>query len=92
MSGQHTVEWIDRGREPQCAPNPRYPEGVDVDLSLVGAASCKVDLPYPAKRCGILRVECKVCGFSVDLTTAGRPDDPRSVKIACKVANQGPDQ
>lgn len=32
-----TAEWIDREREPQCQPNPRFPNGMDVDVS-AGAA------------------------------------------------------
>ena len=26
----HEIEWLDSGREPQCAPNPSYPNGIDV--------------------------------------------------------------
>ena len=26
----HTIEWHDSGREPQCEPNPAYPDGIDV--------------------------------------------------------------
>lgn len=78
------VTWHDAGMEPTCRPNPAYPNGVDVDASK-GQKSCKADLPYPAKRCGVYRVECDVCKQRVSITTAGRPDDPRSLTIACKV-------
>ena len=78
------VEWADSGREPQCAPNPDFPEGVDLDLSIEGEPACFVDLPYPAERCGFYRVICGGCGLEVIVTTAGRPDDPRSVRVACK--------
>ena len=78
-----SVEWKDSGREPQCAPNPAYPVGIDVDLS-EGAESCSVALPYPAQRCGVYIVECDKCGKRVGVTTAGRPDDPRSVKVGCE--------
>jgi uncharacterized protein len=30
-AGSFKIEWIDRGREPQCPPNPAYPNGVDLD-------------------------------------------------------------
>ena len=30
--GQWQIEWIDRGKEPQCPPDPRYPSGIDVRL------------------------------------------------------------
>jgi hypothetical protein len=76
--------WIDRGREPQCKPNPKYPNGIDADISDGAAVTCTADLPYPARRCGIYIVECETCGMRFGVTTAGRPDDPRSVKLACK--------
>lgn len=78
------VEWIDRGTEPQNPPDPNYPMGIDIDASDGAAAACKVQLPYPAKRCGYWYVECPTCGTNALITTAGRPDDPRSVKLACK--------
>ena len=77
------VEWIDRGREPQCPPNPDYPDGIDVDGTKAGEKSCYTALPYPAKRCGYYKVSCPTCGLVVAVTTAGRPDDPRSVKVPC---------
>lgn len=76
------IEWIDDHREPQCAPDPAYPRGKDLDASH-GGPSCMTVLPYPAKRCGLYVVECERCGVRVACTTAGRPDDPRSIKIAC---------
>jgi hypothetical protein len=81
---RHEVTFVDSGREPQVPPNPAYPEGIDLDLT-EGAAvqSCKVMLPYPAPRCGLMAVVCKRCGFTVAATVAGRPDDPRSVRLAC---------
>jgi len=81
------IEWIDRHREPQCAPNPAYPNGIDLDCS-AGLTSCLVQLPYPAKRCGLYIVTCLKCGECVAATTAGRPDDPRSLRMACKHGTQ----
>jgi hypothetical protein len=80
------VNWIDGGREPRCQPNPAYPEGVDLDASGGAEAACKVDLPYPAKRCGYFVVKCPVCGYTAAATTAGRPDDPKSIKLPCLTA------
>lgn len=86
MTAPHfSIEWIDSGREPQCAPNPDFPNGIDVEGCPPSVTACKVDLPYPAKRCGMYIVECSVCRFKVAVTTAGRPDDPRSVKIPCQL-------
>lgn len=78
-----TIRWIDRHREPQCPPNPDYPAGKDVDMSNGADKTCEAPLPHPAPRCGYYIVECETCGFRAVITTAGRPDDPRSVKIAC---------
>lgn len=77
------IEWIDHGREPQCRPDPAYPAGKDCDASGGAVATCTASIPYPAQRCGLYIVECKTCGLRVALTTAGRPDDPRSVKLSC---------
>jgi hypothetical protein len=79
-----SVEWQDFGREPQEKPNPNYPEGIDIDATMGAERACSVALPYPAKRCGVFIVVCDVCGLSMAITTAGRPDDPRSVKMACR--------
>jgi hypothetical protein len=79
-----TVEWIDRGREPQVKPNPEFPNGVDLDISKGKAVTCQTALPYPARRCGYYVVSCSLCDLRVCLATAGRPDDPRSIKVACK--------
>lgn len=82
MASNLEVTWIDHGREPKCEPNPDFPEGQDIDISF-GRPSCSVDLPYPAERCGVFIVKCDVCGLSLGLTTAGRPDDPRTVTVPC---------
>ena len=84
----HTVKWLDRGREPKCKPNPAYPHGIDIDEVRGMKPGCKVELPYPAERCGVYIVRCDDCGVSYAITTAGRPDDPRSVVMACKGKTQ----
>lgn len=80
------IEWIDNGREPQCAPNPKYPNGVDLNSARSDQLSCETALPYPAKRCGLYIVTCLDCGLRAAATTAGRPDDPRSIRMPCKKA------
>ncbi|HWS65677.1 MAG TPA: hypothetical protein VN325_23195 [Steroidobacteraceae bacterium] len=78
------VEWVDGFREPQCKPNPEYPNGIDIDwCKRDGVPTCHTALPYPAKRCGYYLVKCNICDTKVAITTAGRPDDPRSVDIPC---------
>ena len=80
---RHRVRWIDAGREPQHPPNPAYPSGIDVDLSTPDADACAVTLRYPAKRVGRYEITCAECGGVFAVTTAGRPDDPRSVTVPC---------
>jgi len=82
-ASQFSIEWRDAGREPECQPDPDYPEGIDIVMQDKGL-SCKVDLPYPAKRCGAYLVRCLICGRGVVLSTAGRADDPRSVTMPCR--------
>ena len=78
------VSWLDSGREPQCPPDPKYPDGVALDVSEGASETCETSLPYPARRCGMYTVVCPECGLSATLTTAGRPDDPKSVKVPCR--------
>lgn len=84
MPEQFRIQWHDAHHEPQVAPNPRYPTGVDVDVSAGAVARCKTALPYPARRIGYYEVRCRSCGVHVAITTAGGPDDPRSLTVACK--------
>jgi hypothetical protein len=82
---QFDIHWEDKYAEPQVKPNPAYPNGIDLDGSRGAEIACKVALPYPAKRIGVYVVRCKLCGYSIGVTTAGRPDDPRSITVACKL-------
>jgi hypothetical protein len=84
-----TVVWIDAGREPQYPPDPAYPQGIDLDLSNGAFVTCTQKLPYPARRCGQYLITCKTCGLRTMVTTAGRPDDPRSLKLRCKLVKPG---
>lgn len=84
MGIEFIVEWIDSGKEPQCKPDPAYPQGKDLVIAAGNVPSCMILLPYPAKRCGIYIVECNRCHTRVGCTTAGRTDDPRSMKIPCQ--------
>ena len=83
------VEWIDDHREPKCAPNPAHPDGIDLDCSAGAVATCATELrPYPTPRCGFFLVTCDTCGQRIMITTAGRPDDPRSLKMACRLSEK----
>lgn len=76
--------WVDLGREPKNAPDPAYPNGKPLDATGGKAPSCSIDLPHPTPRCGYWLVVCDVCGLTAAATTAGRPDDPSSLKVLCK--------
>jgi hypothetical protein len=78
------VTWIDAGKEPQVKSNPQFPRGADLDTAGKAKRTCNTALQYPAPRCGYHLVECSRCGLKVGVTTAGRPDDPRSIRVACK--------
>ena len=83
----HQVVWHDSGREPRHPADPAFPDGIYVDMSKKAAVTCEVELPYPAKRCGHYMITCATCGLKVAVTTAGRADDPKMVKLPC-FANQ----
>ena len=82
------VVFIDSGREPQCKPDPKYPNGQDIEIPrgyIPGSDRCCNNLPYPAPRCGVYLIKCNDCGVNVALTVAGRVDDPRTITIPCKM-------
>ena len=78
------VEWVKTGGRAQVRANPEYPGGIDVDVSNGASFTCGAPLPYPAPSIGRWMVTCKACDMRVVVTAAGRPDDPRSIRIACK--------
>ncbi len=85
MPARHDILWLDSGRAPSEPANPAYPKGMDVVLGGPGVRTCRIDLPYPAARCGAYLVNCLVCGAHVRLSTAGRADDPRSLTVPCRL-------
>jgi hypothetical protein len=82
------IHWIDAGCEPQDNVNPKYPDGIDVDISGKALNTCIIFLPYPAPRVGVYQIWCKSCGLAVGVAVTGRADDPRSVRIRCKKARE----
>lgn len=81
------VHFLSGKRQAKCPSNPAYPHGIDVDLSNGATVACLGNLPYPAECCGFHMVRCSKCGANAAISTAGRPDDPRTVKLACKERN-----
>lgn len=86
MKKQFTVTATARRGPPQCPSDPTQPNGIDVQNAAPGLPSCKADLPYPAPERLVWMVRCRRCGYRVAVTAAGRPDDPRSITMACKAA------
>jgi hypothetical protein len=88
---KHQIEFVPNGRgKARNPPDPHYPKGVDVDLTLGKSPSCLVKLPYPAPECGHFLIRCSLCDFSVVLTAAGRVDDPVQVEMPCELAGMTP--
>lgn len=84
------VVFVDAGRKATEKPNPRFPDGMRVDLNINPLhKSCTRNLPYPAPRVGSYIVSCRECRFSAGITVAGRADDPRVVTIPCKAVPGG---
>lgn len=82
------VEFFDKGGRPKCSPDPAYPNGMDVDLSKGASLTCTAHIECPAPCMGLAVIACEKCGQRIALTVASRPDDPRSVKLACKMPLQ----
>jgi hypothetical protein len=82
--GQWDLRWLDHAQQPREPPDPKYPEGIEIDASMGKERFCTVHLEYPARGVGMYFVRCLWCGANAGLRTAGRPDDPKLVKIACK--------
>lgn len=78
------VTWVSRGRKAENPPDPEYPNGRRLDVSKGQRPSCQAQLPYPAPECGQHVIKCDGCGNATVVTAAGRVDDPRSIRIACK--------
>ena len=79
------LKWLWRSRRPATSPpDPAYPYGIAVDVSLGAERSCVLDLEYPAPGVGTWIVTCDRCGYSAAVTAAGRADDPTKVTFPCR--------
>ena len=79
------VTFIDSGREPECKPDPAYPNGKLVNCATSPLVkTCTRNLPYPAPRVGSYLIRCIKCDWRGVVTVAGRPDDPSMITIPCK--------
>lgn len=89
-----TVGWRQRYRRtgpdsstlvgaPQRAANPAFPNGSDIDLTDGVGGRCPALLPQFPGKLGLYEVRCATCGLSVALTSAGRTDDAKAVRVPC---------
>lgn len=86
MKEQFNISFQPSGRgKARCPANLEYPEGKNIKT--FDKKGCVAKLPYPAPECGIHIVECAHCNTRIGVTAAGRPDDPISVQINCKINN-----
>jgi hypothetical protein len=85
MTARLEINWQSARRRATQPSDPGLPMGVDLDLSRGATPSCAAALPYPAPEVGRWLVTCPDCGLRVVVTAAGRPDDPRTVRLACRL-------
>jgi hypothetical protein len=79
------ADWVDQHRVSTYPADPSFPIGTAIDVALDAMKACRLELPCPAARCGLWVITCRVCHYSIALATAGRADDPRSVRVPCKL-------
>ena len=80
------VLWFDRTLARSDAPDPEYPEGVDLDLCRDIGPACWTALRYPARGPGYYHIACTRCGSATGCMTKGQTDDPRSIRLPCRVS------
>jgi hypothetical protein len=79
------IDWVNALRDAHFPADPLYPNGHAMDVALDAPRACRAELPYPAARVGIYIVHCRVCDYRIALATAGRCDDPCSVRVPCRL-------
>lgn len=84
VESRFAIDWSDGHRETRYPADATYLNGCAIDVALDAPRACRVQLPYPAKGCGHWVVICRVCDYAIALGTAGRRDDPSSVRIPCR--------
>lgn len=84
VESRFLVDWCDGHRESTYPADAGYPNGTAIDVALDATRACRLELPYPAARCGLWVITCRQCAFSIALSTSGRADDPRSARLPCR--------
>lgn len=81
---QFVIQWHDLETKSENPANPTYPNGIAIDAANGAILTCVVRFEYPAKGCGQYMVGCRICGATAIVTTAGRADDPTSIRLPCR--------
>lgn len=78
------VEFLPSGRgKAKCKSDKNYPDGKIINISTEEDIH-RISIPYPAPECGVWILKCETCDFSVGVTAAGRPDDPKQINFKCR--------
>lgn len=77
------LQFLTKGQKATQQPDPRYPTGMEVDMSYGRTPTCQIKPPYPAVSVGTFHATCDRCGLTIAFTVAGRVDDPKLVTVAC---------
>jgi hypothetical protein len=76
--------WLSEARWAQHPHDPRYPLGLLFDAS-AGGPCCEVALEHPTPCVGKWITNCDLCKNPCHRERGGRPDDPYTVRLACKL-------
>lgn len=91
--GHLRVTWHDKGREPQCAPNPAFPDGAVVDFAQQGTGVAPVVHPYGDLYAPVIGATCETrlpypaarCGtYVIECSKCG-------LSVACTTAGRPDD-
>jgi hypothetical protein len=84
MPADFEIRFKPSGRgKARCPADPDFPDGVRMDARTHPGPVCSIEFPYPAPECGLFYASCRKCPFTVAVTAAGRPDDPRALTVSC---------
>jgi hypothetical protein len=91
VRGAFSISWSARTRVengvartgPAHPATPGFENGTDLDLARDAASWCTASCPPWPGKLGMLHLRCQHCDVTVDLTTAGRADDPKLVRLPC---------
>lgn len=71
VESRFLVDWVDQHRSSTSPADPTYPNGVAIDVALDAPKACRVQLSYPAERCGLYVITCRVCALQCQGSLSG---------------------